>query len=238
MKIVIVDDEIILSTKIAKKLENQGFSVIVYNSYKKFFQRAPGVVDLYVIDLSLRDGSGIDIIKHLRATDIQSPIMIISGYGDTDNITHGLDIWADDYMVKPLIPEEFLARIRALMRRPRARRKADLVYLENLSFDKEAQEFLLDEEPITLPKKEYLTLEILMESAGKIVKREELIEYVWWDLQLDTFLDNTLNTTISRLKKKIGDKLEIQVLYKAGYILSPKEQKEYITHPEYSLSSD
>lgn len=92
MKIVIVDDEIILSTKIAKKLENQGFSVVVYNSYKKFFQRAPGIVDLYVIDLSLRDGSGIDIIRHLRSNDIQSPIMIISGYGDTDNITHGLDV--------------------------------------------------------------------------------------------------------------------------------------------------
>jgi DNA-binding response OmpR family regulator len=78
MKIVIVDDEIILSNKIAKKLEHHGFSVVIYNSYKKFIQRSPGMVDLYVIDLSLRDGSGIDIITFLRKNNIQSPIMIIS----------------------------------------------------------------------------------------------------------------------------------------------------------------
>ena len=136
-------------------------------------------------------------------------------------------------MVKPLIPEEFLARIRALMRRPTiARPKGNYIHYKNITLDKDRQEFFINGNVTVLPKKEYLMLELLMERAGEIVRREDLIEYVWGDIRFDNFLDNTLNTTISRLKRRVGEEVEIQVVYKAGYSLTPKGQKAYITPQE------
>ncbi len=219
MKIVIIDDEILLSNKIGKKLENYGYSVVIYHSCEKFFANPPTNTDLYVIDISLRDGSGMDIIAWLREKDIQSPIMIISWYGDTDNITHWLDIWADDYMIKPLVPDEFLARIRALLRRPIWRKETLAIVYKNISYNPDKKECYVDGVYVPMPHKESLVIELLLMKKWETIKREELIGYVWWEIRLELFSDNTLNATISKIKKKLWDQVKIKTLYKTGYML-------------------
>jgi len=118
MHISIIDDEKLLTHKISKKLEGSGYATSSFYGYEDFMRHGDIRSQLYIVDISLRDGSGFDIIKWLRNGKSRAPIIIISGYGDTSRITYGLDLGADDYLVKPVQPDELVARIRAILRRP------------------------------------------------------------------------------------------------------------------------
>jgi DNA-binding response OmpR family regulator len=96
---------------------------------------------LYIIDVSLGDGSGFDIITWLReSAQSKSPILIISGYGNSEKVVYGLNIGADDYMVKPLIPEELMARIKALLRRPIVLSSNAVLNYKDISYDSSRKE--------------------------------------------------------------------------------------------------
>lgn len=92
MHISIIDDEQILATKIGKKLKNSGYCVSVFTSYEEFIRNGDMSSQLYIIDISLRDGSGFDIVKQLRKDGKSKVPIIISGYGDSQNIIYGLDL--------------------------------------------------------------------------------------------------------------------------------------------------
>jgi DNA-binding response OmpR family regulator len=219
MHITIVDDEKILTNKIEKKLINNGYSVDAFFSYHEFLQGGWNLSDLYIIDISLLDGSGFDIIKYLREKGCDAPIIIISWYGDSEKIIYGLNIWADDYLTKPFIPEELLARIQALLRRPRETNKKTMLTHKEITLDLTEWTVSVNEREVHLTKKEYLLLELFLQNIDKIVTRTELIERVWGsgkDLEVS---DNTINVTLWKVRKKIGASFALEALYNQGYIL-------------------
>ncbi len=220
MHVTVIDDEKVLGSKIKKKLEGQGYAVSDYYGYREFMKKGDAKSEFYIIDVSLGDGSGFSIIEWLRKVHLSvAPILIISGYGDSEKVVYGLNIWADDYMVKPFVPEELIARIRALMRRPKVLLSAENIYFKNIIFDPETRETQIWAHKMYLTRKESLILELFLREQGMLIKRDRLITYIWGWQNLEDVSDNTINVTLSKLRKKIGPDFSLKTLYNHGYIL-------------------
>lgn len=205
MHISIIDDEKILTQKISKKLGNSGYVVSGFTSYRDFMQSGDALSDFYIVDISLGDGTGFDIIKYLRFQKCTAPIMILSGYGDSEKIIYGLDIGADDYMTKPFIPEELIARVKALLRRPKNIEDMEIITYKNIAITPNTGKVEVAEENIDLTRKEFFMLELFLRKPNRIIDKLELIEKVWGMSDTLSVSDNTISVTISRLRKKIGD---------------------------------
>ena len=220
MHISIIDDELILGTKIKKKLEHVGYSVSVFTSYEHYMSHGDTRSHLYIIDISLGDGSGLDIIKWLRSNGrSQAPIIIMSGYSDSASIIYGLDIGADDYMTKPCVPDELIARIRAMLRRP-VDRQADIhLQYRGIRLNVENKTVYVGNTHIPLSAKETAILELLMSNMTETITREQLITDTWWWDHIGLISDNKINVTLCRLRKKIGSDFALKTVYKQGFIL-------------------
>ncbi len=219
MHITIIDDEKILATKIMKKLEIEWYATSVFYSYNEFMSNPDTTSQLYIIDISLWDGNGFDIVEWLRTTvKTNVPILIMSGYGDSEKIIYGLNIWADDYLTKPFVPDELIARVRALLRRPNEIVEKSELKFKSIVFDKKTREVRVNNQKIYLTQKESILLEYLLEEKDRIISREKLITYVWWGDRMDEVTDNTINVTISKLRRKIWEDFSLKMMYGHGYI--------------------
>lgn len=223
MHISIIDDEKVLTSRISKKLKLAWYSVSEFYSYGDFMLNGSHEIpcDLYLIDISLWDGTWFDIVKFLRnEKNILSPIIIMSAFWDSQNKIFWLDIWADDYITKPIIPEELLARVRAKLRRKEEFKKEDTcITYKNLSLCIANQEMHLNSQKIDLTQKEYLICELFVRNRWIVIERTKLVQYVWWLQWSIDVRDNTINVTLSKLKKKLLGNFNLQVRYNAGYIL-------------------
>ncbi len=220
MRITLIDDEKFLTAKIERKLQDAGFVVNVYHGYNEFMKSADTDSHLYIIDVSLSDGSGFEIVKWLRnAVESKVPILIISWFGDAERITQGLNLGGDDYMVKPLIPEVMIARIRALMRRPLNLLSGTSLKYKNISYNIDKKETHVDENRVYLTHKESLILELFLREQWKIINRERLIGAVWWSYESTDVTDNTINATLSKMRRKIGNPFALKTLYNEWYLL-------------------
>ena len=220
MHISIIDDEKILSSKIRKKLESEWYAVSDFYSYSDFMKHGDSYSHLYIIDISLWDGSGFDIIRWLRTNvECNAPILIVSWYADSEKIIYGLNIWADDYLTKPFIPDELIARIKALLRRPKGLTTYSLITYKDVSFNPETQETKKWSTKIYLTHKESMILEFFMRKRWEMITREKLINSIWWGNNLSSVSDNTINVTLSRIRKKIWSELKLKTMYNHGYIL-------------------
>lgn len=220
MHISIIDDEKILGWKIQKKLENEGYAVSVFHSYTDFMMNGDSKSQLYIVDISLGDGSGFDIITWLRdSAESKAPIMIISWYGNSEKVVYGLNIGADDYLGKPFSPDELIARVKALLRRPVTLIPQALLKYKNITFNPANKETKVWGSKIYLTHKETMILEFFLGLQKEVVSREKLITSIWWWHRLGDVSDNTINVTLSKLRKKIGTNFNLKTLYNHGYIL-------------------
>jgi two-component system phosphate regulon response regulator PhoB len=144
---------------------------------------------------------------------------MISGYGDSQNIIYGLDLWADDYLTKPLIPEELIARVKAILRRPPSIRSGNIIKYKDISFNPLTAEVFIGDRPVYLTKNENRILGLLMSEQGKIVSREDLIVWVWGGHTDEDVSDNTINVTLSKIRKKLEGNFVPKTIYNQGYIL-------------------
>ncbi len=175
---------------------------------------------LYIVDLSLGDGSGFDIIRWLRENrNSHVPIIMVSGHGDSQNIIYGLELGADDYLIKPLVPEELMARIKAMLRRPNNFVSSTIITYKNLVFDIDTKMVKIGDIGVHLAKKESLILELFLTNQGKILTREQLVTSVWGGGQADDITDNTINATISKVRKKLSGNFTPKTIYNHGYVL-------------------
>lgn len=177
----------------------------VYSGYQDFLRRCSIDSDLYLIDISLQDGSGFDIINFLRKNkNSVVPILILSGHSDSSNVVYGLEIGADDYLTKPFVPEILLARIQALFRRsPILKKDVQKLTYKDIIFDLTQYEVFCGKEFIELTRQEKMMLEIFLKSPNSIITRQQLIDTVWGDMDIFDVKDNAINVTLSRLKKKL-----------------------------------
>ena len=203
--ILLVEDEESITTPLAEALEREGFSARVARTVAEAVELGGRLrPDLVLLDLMLPDGSGLDVCRQLRASSTV-PIIILSARGEETDRIVGLELGADDYVVKPFSAREVVARIRAVLRRAAGPADANGGPIEvgDLRLDPARRLVTLGGEPLELARKEFDLLWLLMREAGTVVPRERLIDEVW---DVNWFgSTKTLDVHVSGLRKKLGD---------------------------------
>jgi two-component system, OmpR family, response regulator RegX3 len=203
--ILLVEDEESITAPLAEVLRREGFEPHVAGTAAEALELAASVKpDLVLLDVMLPDGSGFDVCRELRLRS-RVPIIMLTARGDEADRVAGLEVGADDYVVKPFSAREVAARIRAVLRRSAPLPEPSDGVLESgeLRLDRAGHEATLRGQPLELSRKEFDVLRLLMENAGTVVKRERLLEEVWETNWFGS--TKTLDVHVSALRRKLGD---------------------------------
>ncbi|MEG9429819.1 MAG: response regulator transcription factor [Christensenellaceae bacterium] len=223
MNVLIVDDEKDLTRALSAILIQHNYAVdCAFNGEDGLNYALSGIYDVIVLDVMMPKMNGFEMLKRLRAKKIETPVLMLTAKTDVADKIDGLNIGADDYLTKPFDTQELLARIKALLRRS-SQYKDNALSVGNTVLDRDTYELVVGEKKITLGKKEFQIMEILMINAGKCVEKERLIEKIWgYDSDAEY---NTIEVYISFLRKKlaaIGSNAEIRSLRGIGYTVGGK----------------
>ena len=204
--ILLVEDEPAITEPLAEALEREGFQPILAGSAREALDRArTAMPDLVLLDIGLPDGSGLDVCRELRRAS-EVPIIMLTARGSEADRVAGLELGADDYVVKPFSAREVAARVRAVLRRAHpapADGAGEPIEIGEVTLDPGRHEARLAGRPLELSRKEFDLLQTLMESAGSVLTRETLIERVW---DMNWFgSTKTLDVHVSGLRKKLDD---------------------------------
>ena len=228
-KILLVEDEPDLLQTLAFNFENEGYEVAKALDGKEAikFLEDDDSISLVILDLMLPDMSGLDICRHIRATDNLKDILVImvTAKGEEVDRVVGFEVGADDYVVKPYSVRELLLRVGGMLKRSSKENQSndkDLVEYEDLKIDNNKHKVYLSDEKISLTSKEFKLLKHLLLKADKVQSRDNLLEKVWgYNNDVTT---RTVDTHIKRLRSKIGkygDKIE--TIRGEGYLFNKSE---------------
>jgi two-component system phosphate regulon response regulator PhoB len=219
--VLIVEDESALSTLLRYNLEREGYRVFEARDGEEALILAEEVKpDLVVLDWMLPQLSGLEICRRLRGRgDMRNvPIVMLTARGEETDRIRGLDTGADDYIVKPFSMTEFLARLRAVMRRVRPSLVEDIVTVGEISIDRGSHRVRRSSRDIHLGPTEYRLLDQLMQHPGRVFSREQLLDSVWGS---DVYVEaRTVDVHVGRLRKALnqsGEKDPIRTVRSAGY---------------------
>ncbi len=201
MKILLVEDSHKIALSIKKGLEQENFVVdLAFDGERGLDLALNEKYDIVILDLMLPLMSGLEVCKYLRKEGHSTPILMLTAKVEVSDRVLGLNVGADDYLVKPFNFSELLARVRALSRREKNFISEELV-VDNLVLNQVTKEVKRGKKVITLSKREFLLLEFLMKNKGKVFSKEQLVTYVW---QYDAdILSNTVEVYIGYLRNKI-----------------------------------
>lgn len=164
--------------------------------------------------------SGLDVLRNLRLANNDTPVLILTARDSVDDRVKGLDLGADDYLTKPFDLEEVLARLRALVRRSAGRSSPTIKY-KNIELDPAAHAVKMNDENIKLSRREFALLATLLNSPGKVISRNQMIESLYgWDEEIDS---NALEVHIHHLRKKFGNDL-IRTIRGVGYMVQKENE--------------
>ncbi len=218
MRILLVEDDAELAVVLNTGLSERGYRVEWAASYREGLDRTLGAAfDVLVIDVMLPGGSGFELCREIRRRAITTPVLMLTARDAVDDRVTGLESGADDYLVKPFVFKELVARLRALARRSGAF-LPELVRVADLEADLNAHSVRRADVPITLTAKEFALLEFFLKHRGQVVDRAAISAYVW-DENHDPFT-NVLEVLVRRLRRKIDDPFDrklIQTVRGAGY---------------------
>jgi DNA-binding response OmpR family regulator len=203
VRVLIVEDERRLARVVASALEAEHYDVVVAPTGEDGFFRAQAeTFDLVLLDLMLPGRSGLEILKALRARRVETPVLILTARDGVEDRVIGLDLGADDYLVKPFAIAELQARIRALLRRGRP---AEVLRLKvaDLEMDLVARRVVRGDHAVELTAREFELLEYLLRHHGRLVSREMLAKDVWKEPRRATPLDNVIDVQMTRLRRKV-----------------------------------
>jgi DNA-binding response OmpR family regulator len=203
MRLLIVEDEQALGANLKKILEIKGFAVDWVEEGDKALTRATlyhSDYDVMILDLTLPGIDGMTLTKRIRAEKIKTPIIILTGKGETESKVDLLNAGADDYVVKPFSPDELAARIASVARRPST--MPTVVHtVGDITVDTATHKVYVDDAEVTLTLKEYALLECFLRRPGEVFTREELSNHVW-DFNSMTW-SNVLDVHMKNLRKKL-----------------------------------
>jgi heavy metal response regulator len=220
MRILIVEDELKIAHFIKRGLKEEGFWVdVAADGEAGHFSATTQEYDLIVLDLMLPKMDGITLCRKLREENITIPILILTVKDSIQDKVQGLDSGADDYLTKPFAFEEFLARIRALLRKKESR-TATRLKAADLELDLLSHKVWRGDQELTLTAKEYALLEYLMRNQGTVITRTMISEHVW-DINFDTST-NIIDVYLHHLRDKVDQdfpKKLIHTIRGRGYCL-------------------
>jgi len=203
LRILVVEDEVDMANALARGLTTQGYAVDTASTGLEGV--GLGTVydyDLAILDLNLPDMDGLEVCQQLRTEKPELPILILTARERIEDKVLGLDLCADDYLVKPFHFDELTARIRAILRREFRERTPSLI-AGDLKLDPVSRTAQLGKKELSLTRKEFGILHYLMRYPGRVVSQEELIEHVWNE-RVNIF-SNSIRIHIHSLRKKLGD---------------------------------
>ncbi len=189
-------------------LEREGFRCrTASNGVEALREAKHAVPDLVVLDLMLPVIDGLEVCRRLRGDEGTTavPIIMLTAKSEEVDRVVGLEVGADDYVVKPFSPKELVARVRALLRRTRPAPEARVLSAGPLALDVARHVVTLHGQPLPLTPKEFDLLHALLESAGRVLSREHLLNRVWGYARADEIESRTVDVHIRRLRAKLGD---------------------------------
>lgn len=223
MKILLVEDNQRLATLTSGLLAENGHSADVTATIDEA-RAALSLVqyDLVLLDLSLPDGDGRDILNAIRQSQLNTFVLIITARGDVVSRVQALNAGADDYVVKPFDDDELIARIRAVGRRAHQLRE-EVLTLGNVRLDTRSLTLTVGEQVVTIPRRELSVLSKLLEQQGRVLRRESLESAVY---SLDAEItDNAIEAVVSRLRRRLDTaeaSVRIEAMRGIGYILTER----------------
>ncbi len=221
-----VEDDEGISNFILKGLRESAYAVdLAIDGNDALYQTSINEYDLIILDVMIPGKNGFEVCRELREMGFEIPVLMLTARDAVDDRIEGLDVGADDYLVKPFAYGEFLARIRALLRRKEKQLVETIIKIGDLEIDTQTQSVLRDGEVISLTAKEFTVLEYFARNMNRVIGREEISEHCW-DESYDPF-SNSIEVFVNRLRKKLDVNSNNPLLHTrrgAGYIL--QEQKE------------
>ena len=202
-RLLVVEDEHKVADALREGLEGEGYDVTVEETGEAaFFRINTETFDLILMDLGLPGRDGIDILRAIREGGIETPVLVLTARDTVADRVTGLNVGADDYLVKPFAFAELLARIQAVVRRGRVSTARSLS-VGDLEVDLTTRKVTRGRGAIDLTAKEYELLEYLMQHERQVVSRDTLAREVWRETSRSTTLDNVIDVHISRLRRKV-----------------------------------
>lgn len=225
MKVLIIEDEKDLSMALKELLVCEGFLVdTAYNGVDGLDNALSGVYDIIILDITLPKMNGIEVLQEIRKNQISSAVLVLSAKSEIEDKIRGLKSGSDDYMTKPFVTEELIARVWALSRRNVMEYVEETLKYGDIELDRTHHELKKGSSRIRLSTKEYQLMEILMLNKDSVVKREYCITKIWgYESDIEY---NSTDVYISFLRKKLNalkSKVVIKSVRGIGYSLGEKE---------------
>ncbi|TAK96344.1 MAG: response regulator transcription factor, partial [Verrucomicrobia bacterium] len=220
MRVLVVEDEKKTAAFIRKALQAESFAVdVMHNGSDALLAAASSPFDAIVLDIMLPGRDGLSVLRQLRERSNRTPVLLLSARGEVNERVEGLNAGADDYLPKPFVIAELVARVRALGRRG-GENKSTVLRLADLTLDTVSHRAQRGEKIFELTAREFRLLEFLLRAPGRICSRMAIIEKVWdYDFDPGT---NLVDVYIKRVREKIDDGFEPKLLHtvrSVGYVM-------------------
>lgn len=223
MKILVIEDEPRAAQYLRQGLTEQGFTVeVALTGADGLHSAMAGDHDLIVLDIMLPGFDGFAVLSALR-TSKQTPVLLLTARGNTDDKLKGFELGADDYLVKPFQFPELVARVRALLKRGTQAPSETVLQAADLHVDPVKHRAVRSGSPIDLSAKEFALLALLMRRSGQVLSRTEIASLVW-DINFDSDT-NVVDVAIRRLRAKVDDPFEIKLIHTVrgvGYVFEQR----------------
>lgn len=222
MDIFLLEDDNAIGIGLTYSLKNEGYSVTIAKTVEEALEIIRNkTFTLYILDLTLPDGSGYDVCTQIKKQG-DLPVIFLTAYDDEVNVIMGLELGADDYISKPFRVKELLARIKTVLRRYNKDTADGMINIGNIRINTNEAKVYKDSKEVILTAMEYRLLLIFINNRGIVLSRQKLLEDIW-DVAGDFVNDNTLTVYIKRLRDKIEEDPASPIIIKTvrglGYIL-------------------
>jgi two-component system copper resistance phosphate regulon response regulator CusR len=223
MRILLIEDEGKTAAFLAKGLQESSFIVDIANDGKAGLNAALSkAYDLVIVDVLLPQKDGWEVVAAFRQKNVETPILFLTARDSVRDRVKGLDLGADDYLVKPFAFSELLARVRSLLRRSPTRHET-VLRVEDLEIDTQRNRAIRSGTPLNLTAKEFLLLAQLARAGGEVVSRAQIMDQVW-NVSFETST-NIVDVMVRRLRAKVDDPFQKRLVHTirgVGYALKPE----------------
>ncbi len=226
MRVLLVEDEKPLAAALARIFEKNKILVDVVNDgIEGKILSENDVYDVIILDIMLPGLSGLEILRSIRDAGKNVPILLLTAKDDTKDKVQGLNMGADDYLVKPFVTDELIARVRALGRRPWEVYQDNIIHFADIALNINSGELLVKGQPNKLTAKEGQLLEMFIRNPGMTISKEQILDRIWGIESLA--MENSVEIYVHYLRKKISkSKAYIKTIRGLGYVLREKDHAE------------
>lgn len=215
-KILLVEDNETIIMGLKYSLEQEGFQVISAKTAKESKEKLDNKsIDIVLLDVSLPDGNGFEICKEIKEKN-DIPVIFLTAQDEETSVVLGLDLGADDYIVKPFRTRELISRIKSVLRRYGKKEENNIIQYKDIKIDTISAKVYKNNKEIIFTSLEYRILLMLFTNQNKLITREQLLEKIW-DIAGNFVNDNTLTVYIKRIREKLEDDSIIKTVRGLGY---------------------